>query len=172
MDMLEITDESLYYEEPLAPAARELLDRAADAYGDPEAENLLGQASALEPEHPMVLVARYRYFFYQHRLEETLAVAEQVLAIYARRLGFPENWRDLTPAHLAGDVAARMAEARFYLLALKGAGLLELRLGRPEDAFTRLRKVAELDEMDRLGAQALLEVAETALNEANQEKSS
>lgn len=160
MDMLDIETSELYYEEPLNDKARRCLDQAADAYGGPEAETLLQRAYALEPEHPMVLVALYRFFYYQHRLADSLDIAEKVLSIFARRLDWPADWRGLTPAHLGADAAGRMALIRFYLLALKGAGFLELRLGRAEVGKARLQKVAEMDEHDRLGARALLAVAE------------
>jgi hypothetical protein len=45
------------------------------------------------------------------------------------------------------------------LLALKAAGYLNLRLFNWEPAMDMLAKVSELDEADRLGAAALLEVA-------------
>jgi tetratricopeptide (TPR) repeat protein len=58
-----------------------------------------------------------------------------------------------------------MTMIRFYMLALKGAGYLELRLGRYESALERLEKVAELDAKDRLGSQALLTVVRNALSQ-------
>ncbi len=57
-----------------------------------------------------------------------------------------------------------MSMLRFYMLTLKGAGFLELRLGHYADAFTRLEKVVELESNDRLGTRALLKVAQQALH--------
>jgi len=163
VDLLEIDSHELYFEEPLNPQAQQLLDQAAEAYGQPAAETLLQRAYELEPAHPMVLVARYRFFYYQHRLAAALEVAEQVLRVFAQRLQWPDHWRDLSPALLGTDAAERMNLIRFYLLALKGAGFLELRLGQHAAAIMRLEKVLALDEQDRLGAGALLAVARNAL---------
>jgi len=163
MDMLDIENNELYFEEPLNPEAQRCIDEAAEKYGTDEAEPLLMRAFFLEPEHPMVLVALYRFFYYQHRLEDSLVVSERVLHLFAQRLNWPQDWRELQPSHLGEDAASRMTLIRFYLLALKGAGYLQLRLGETEAAIKRLEKVAELDEKDRLGVKFLLEVAEKAL---------
>jgi hypothetical protein len=54
-----------------------------------------------------------------------------------------------------------MTLVRFYLLLLKGAGYLNLRLGKIDKGKTILEKVVELDTQDRLGALALLNVVES-----------
>lgn len=165
LDLLDFESEGLYFDEPLQEETRHCLESAADRYGEAEAEQSLLRAYFLEPEHPMVLVALYRYFYYRHQLEDCLLVAERVLRLFARRLSLPENWRELTEAQFGNGVMISMTLIRFYLLALKGAGYIELRLGRHESAFARLAKVASLDTNDRLGAAALLSVARESLGE-------
>jgi tetratricopeptide (TPR) repeat protein len=165
MDMLDFDSESLYFDEPLDSQTKQLLDAAAENYGEAEAEESLLRAYFLEPEHPMVLVALYRYYYYQHRLEDALRVAERVLKTFAERLELPRDWQRLTEQQIGNGVMVSMTMIRFYMLALKGAGYLELRLGRHEAALARLQKVADLDTNDRLGAQALLNVVREALNE-------
>ena len=64
---------------------------------------------------------------------------------------------------IGGGVLISMTLVRFYMLALKGAGYIELRLARFQAAIARLEKVAELDSNDRLGARALLKLARNAL---------
>ena len=164
MDLLDFTSEDLYFDEPLQTEARDCLDGAAAHYGEKKAEASLLRAYFLAPEHPLVLVALYRYFYYQHRLVDALRVADRVLVIFAKRLGLPEDWRDLNEFQIGGGVMVSMTMIRFYLLALKGAGFMELRLGQYAEALVRLEKVAELDAHDRLGAQALLVVAQQALH--------
>lgn len=163
IDLLEFDSEDLYFDEVIDPEARQCLDQAAERYGTGQAEESLMRAYFLEPEHPMVLVALYRFYYYQHRLKESLLVAERVLRVVGHRLEFPEDWRDLTEMRLGCGVMISMTLLRFYMLALKGAGFLELRMGDYASAMQRLGKVAELDSKDRLGAQALLEVARKAL---------
>ncbi|MCG7955162.1 MAG: hypothetical protein JAY91_06540 [Candidatus Thiodiazotropha endolucinida] len=97
-------------------------------------------------------------------MPEALIVAERVLTVIGKRLEFPTDWRDLSEGRLGSGVMISMTLIRFYMLALKGSGFLELRLGNYESALERLEKVAELDSKDRLGAQALLEVVRNALN--------
>jgi tetratricopeptide (TPR) repeat protein len=164
MDMLDFESDELYFEEPLHAEAKGCLDRAAENVGEMLAEASLMRAYFLEPDHPMVLVALYRYFYYQHRIEDALLVAERVLQVFSQRLGLPEDWQELTEMQLGSGVMVSMAMIRFYMLALKGAGYLELRLGDYEAALARLNKVVELDSHDRLGAKALLDVAQEAIN--------
>lgn len=168
VDLLDIDREVPYFEEPLNHEAGYCLDKAAETYGDEQAEVLLMRAYFLEPEHPMVLVGLYRYFYYQHRLEDALLVAERILRVFAMRLELPEDWRDLDDARLGNGVLISMVLVRFYMLALKGAGYLQLRLGEYESALARLQKVVEIDSSDRLGARALLEVAQESLQQHDQ----
>lgn len=164
MDMLDFESGDLYFDQPLADEVKALLDEAAENYGDDSAELALLRAYFLEPEHPMVLVGLYRYFYYQHRLDRALIVADRVLALSAVRLGLPD-WQWLNAEAIAQAAKRSMTEVRFYLLALKGAGFLQLRLGEHEAALARLEKVAALDSEDRLGAGALIDVARAALVE-------
>jgi len=164
MDLLDFTSEDLYFDEPLQPEARECLTQAAEQYAEGNGQPALLRAYFLAPEHPMVLVALYRFFYYRHRLNDALLVADRVLKVFAKRLDLPSDWRELTESQIGGGVMVSMTMIRFYLLALKGAGFLELRLGLYTDAMARLHKVVELDAHDRLGARALLEVAQQALD--------
>jgi tetratricopeptide (TPR) repeat protein len=160
MDMLDFDVDELYFDEALSDEARECIEQAAEAYGKSEAERLLLRANFLEPEHPMVLVALYRFFYYQHRYEDALVVAERVLPLFAARLGLARDWRQLDADAAAAEAMTSSGELRFYLLALKGAAYLELRLARYESAIERLRKIVALDEKDRLSAAYLLQIAQ------------
>lgn len=164
IDLLEFDSEDLYFDEAINPETKSCLDKTAELYGTEAAEACLMRAYFLEPEHPMVLVALYRFYYYQHRLSDSLLVAERVLRVIGKRLELPEDWRDLSELSLGSGVMISMTMVRFYMLALKGAGYLELRIGDYLSALERLEKVAELDSKDRLGAQALLEVVREALN--------
>lgn len=164
MDLLDFEAGQLYFDEPIDPAAEEAIQQAATLYGKPKAEQLLLRAYFLEPEHPLVLVALYRYFYYQHRFTDAMRVAERVLILFAQRLGFPEDWRQLDRSRFENGVLVSMTMVRFFMLTLKGAAYLELRLGQYENALARLEKLIELDEKDRLGARVLIDVARESLN--------
>jgi tetratricopeptide (TPR) repeat protein len=169
MDLLDFEAEQLYFDEPIDAVAKAAIEEAAENYGDDSAEHSLLRAYFIEPEHPLVLVALYRYFYYKHRYEDAMRIAERVLGLFAQRLGFPEDWRDLDKVNSANGIRVSMTMLRFYMLALKGSGYLELRLGHYESALARLHKVVELDDSNRLGAQALIDVARESIDERNRQ---
>lgn len=164
MDMLDFESEELYFDEALNEEAKACIEKAAEGYADDQAYEPLMRAYFLEPEHPVVLVALYRFFYYQHKLADALIVAERALKIFAERLDLPEDWRDLEEAHLLKPATDSMTKVRFYLWTLKGAAYLELRLGKHETAMARLEKLLELDDKNHLGAEVLLDVANEVIN--------
>lgn len=175
MDLSKFEPDELYFDTPLPEGVSELLSGAARRYGEPAAETLLLRAYLMAPDNLTVLVALYRYYFFRHRLEDTLLVAGRALDSSARLLGFPEDWRLLTRGHVGHGAHRSIGLVRFHLLALKAAGLVNLRLGRRETARQMLLKVAEMDDSDRLGAKSLLNVVGLGYstpqrhNEPNQE---
>jgi hypothetical protein len=164
MDLLDFDQAELYFDEPLAQDVVRLLEAAADNYGSEEAERLLLRASLLAPQHLMVLVALYRYYFYQHRYDDALLVGECTLAVVGRRLEFPESWMYLNEANLGEGVMRSMGLVRFYLMVLKATGYINLRLGYFEIGQAMLEKLVELDSNDRIGGKALLEVLYQSMN--------
>lgn len=165
MDLLDIDNEALYCDQPLGPETEHCLSVAALHYGRAAAETALMRAYFLEPRHLMVLVALYRFFFYQQRYQEALMVAERTLDETGRQLYLSGSWRTLNLVDLGAAVQVSMTLTRFYLAALKGAAYLELRLGEYRQALARLTKVAELDPADRTGVVSLIELAREACRE-------
>lgn len=161
VDLFELDIQELYFEAPLPLAVVKLLDQAAATYGTHAAEQFLHQAYALAPTDLSVLVALYRFYYYQHRLTEALRVAHEALAACGQTIGLSADWTRLDAAGLAQALVQSAGLARFYLLALKGAGFLNLRLERRELACAMLDKIASLDPKDQLGAAALAEFART-----------
>lgn len=160
MDLLNFSDRKLYFEEALPVEAERLIASAAGEYGTAAAELSLLRAHLLAPENLGVLVGLYRYYFYQHRLEDALAVAERAMQLSGRHLGLPGNWALLDEARLGAAAASSLGLLRFYLLALKAASVVLLRLGRIAASRARLAKLAGLDSRDQLGAARLLEVVD------------
>lgn len=156
MDLLDFDQTSLYFDEPLTLEVQELIEAASRAYGDPDAEALLLKAYFLAPESLIVLVAVYRYYFYQHKLELALLVGERSLGIVGKRLGFPDQWSRLHPDFLGQAVMRSMGLLRFYMHLLKATGYVNLRLGRMEQGKALIEKLIELDSHDRFGGKALL----------------
>jgi len=127
----------------------------------------------MAPQHLMVLVALYRYYFYQHRLDDALLVAESTLAVVGRRLDFPDTWHYLREANVGAGVMRSMGLVRFYLMVLKATGYINLRLGNYNAGKAMLEKLVELDSHDRIGGKALLDVLrQSMINDTNAERNS
>ena len=167
MDLLDFSDCKLYFEDDLPAEAERLIAQAAREYGEPEAEFSLLRAHLLAPENLSVLVGLYRYYFYQHRLADALVVAERAMQLSGRHLGLPSDWNLLDETRLGSAAANSFGLLRFYLLALKAASVVLLRLGQIADSRARLVKLASLDSRDQLGAGKLLEVVDEFQGSAN-----
>ena len=160
MDLLDFSECKLYFEEPLSAEAEGLINQAAQNYGQPQAGSALLRAHLLAPENLSVLVGLYRYYFYQHRLGDALHVAERAMQLSGRQLGLPKDWHELDECRLGHAAEYSFGLLRFYLLALKAASVVLLRLGRIDASRERLGKLIELDSRDQLGAAKLLEVVD------------
>ena len=158
MDLQDFNGEMLYFDQPEPQRIGELLLTASQHYGRGDAEGFLLEAFAIAPKNLTVLVGLYRFYYYQHRYADALNIAHVVMQTVAPQIDFPENWLELDMNALGLGVLCSMGLVRFYLLALKGAGYLNLRLSRFEEGLRMLRKVSDLDVADRLGAKVLLDV--------------
>ena len=156
MDLMECDQTLLYFDDPIAPEIEVLIAKASDAYGNGGAETYLLQAYSLAPKQLVVLVALYRYYFYQHRLNDALIIAEQALNVVGQRLDFHSGWLHLQTDHIEQIERSAVGLLRFYLLILKASAYLHLRLGHDSEAQAQLEKLIELDSQDRLGGQMLL----------------
>ncbi len=156
MDLQDFESQLLYFDKPMRVETERLIEAAAEAYGEGNAEPLLLEAYTLEPENLSVLVALYRFYYYQHRYPEGVAIAQEVMGVVAPMIHFPERWEEIEFAHLANGVQESFTMVRFYLLALKAQAYLQLRMENVELGVKMLNKVIELDNKDRLGARSLL----------------
>ncbi len=164
MDLIDCDQTTLYFDDPIAPEVEDLIVKASDCYGEAQAEFYLLRAYFLAPKQLMVLVALYRYYFYQHRLADAYIVAERTLAAASQRLGFMTDWRHIQPTEIEQIEPHAVGLLRFYLLALKASAYLHLRLGNHQVGRIQLEKLVQLDCHNQLGGQALLELV--YLNEA------
>lgn len=161
MDLLkELDGAGCYFEETLPDEVRQLLDAAAETYGEEGAEMLLLRAFLRAPESLTVLVGLYRYYFYQHRLHDALQVADRAMQLSGAVIGLPCSWEELQAEEFGRLAANHVTMGRFYLFALKGAGYMHMRIGEMELGTAQMRKVRELDAEDRLGASVLLNVVD------------
>ena len=158
MDLLSFDAEPLYFDHPPSEEVVRWLQQAAEDYGDGKAEADLRRAYQLAPEHLMVLVALFRYYFYQHRFPDALGIIQKAREVVRQKLGLPDDWRALDETQLVAGHARDMVLVRFYLLCLKGEAYLYARQGEAEKGVPLLEKVAALDSNDQLGTAALLAV--------------
>lgn len=165
MDLMDFDQATLYFDDPVSPEVERLIAEAGAGYGSDASETLLLRAHFLAPGQLVVLVAMYRYYFYQHRLDDALVVADRALDAAGARLGFPADWRQLHPQHLGHAALRSIGLLRFYLMVLKAAGYINLRLGREAQGTAMLEKLVEMDSHDRLGGKALLDVYRAALQD-------
>jgi hypothetical protein len=69
VDLLSFDAEPLYFDNPPSEKVVQLPQQAAEDYSDGKAEADLQQAYQQAPEHLMVLVALFRYYYHQHNIK-------------------------------------------------------------------------------------------------------
>ncbi|MEQ1620973.1 MAG: hypothetical protein ABL919_06175 [Methylococcales bacterium] len=158
MDLLDFEAQGLYFEEPEVDGVKEMIAMAAENYADGDAEQPLLKAYALAPESLNVLVALNRFYYYQHRLTDALAVTTKALSVIRPMVSFPENWRLLELAHITETPAELLTQVRLYLFTLKAIGFLNMRLENLDLSQAIFEKLVSLDSKDRIGAKGLLEL--------------
>jgi len=169
VDLHDFNNSKMYFDEELPEETAMLLEMAASNYANNSTECLLLKAYFQQPESLTVIVALYRYYFYQHKLKDAMTAANAAMQVAAKRIELHESWQQLTVKKIGYAAMRSMEMLRFYLLALKGAGYLNLRMGAHKEGIRMLEKVLELDHKDRLGAKALLAAASTDSQDVDQE---
>ena len=160
MDLHDFSGGEMYFDEKLSDQVMLLIDSASDAYAEGNAELPLLRAYYLASDSLTVLVSLYRFYYYQHRYEDALICADKAMAISAEKLKMQVAWQELNMETLAYGLLNSMTLVRFYLMTLKGAGYLNLRLDNIDVGVQMLEKVLELDQEDRLGTGYLLQTVE------------
>jgi len=141
----------------IPPDVLALLHEAEAPYTRPEeAEATLVAAMAQAPDNPALRIAIYTFYVYTHRLEKAIPHAEACLAMAARALGVPEDWRQVAPDSTDFTIFER--PQRLYLKSLVALGYCHARLGDLLGGEAILRKAASLDSNDRVGAGRLADL--------------
>jgi hypothetical protein len=160
MDLLQFDARDLYFETEESEDVQKLIRSASELYGSGAAELPLLQAYLRAPESLNVLVALNRFYYYQHRLAEALLIAEKALFLIRRDLDFPEDWRQLEMKHISEAPKELLTRIRLYLFTLKSIGFLHLRMKNLALSRGIFERLVMLDDKDRIGAKALLELVE------------
>lgn len=159
MDFLDFENHELYFDEPMSAADQALLDQAAEAYPEAESENILQELHHRLPESLSIIVALYRFYYYQHRYYDALEISARAIAVSSKKLGLNVDWEGLTEDHLGSVVFVSIGLIRFYMLALKASAYLFIRVGEIEQGYARLKRIVELDPADQFGANFLYKIA-------------
>ena len=122
------------------------------------AERLLLEAGAKMPEWLEIKVALYKMYAYSNRLDESLALIDEVLREAALQGGFCDDWRKLEKD--SAEWGNARGAVRFYLYSLKALGFVLLRKGEVMMAYEALQKLCELDPGDQVGGGVVYEMAE------------
>jgi len=148
--------ERRYYGGDLPMEAERALHAAGLVWEDEKAcEEQIRLALSIAPNHIATNFGAFRFFYYRHRLAETLPHLVIWMREAMRRNGFPEDWRDVMPSH--ADFTHFDGEPRTFLFALRGYGFVLARLGRIAEGREALEKVASLDPDDHMRAKRMLQ---------------
>jgi len=166
IDLLEFEAKDLYFDQADSPEVQELIEFASELYACGEAEMPLLKAYLRAPESLNVLVALNRFYYYQHRLAEALLISEKALLLIRRGIDFPDDWQQLQRQHISEAPKDVLTKVRLYLFTLKSIGFLNMRMENLALSLGIFQKLVELDDKDRIGAKALLELVERRLEAA------
>lgn len=158
MDLQDFHSDTLYFYEDKNIVVDGFIAEAASKYAHGEAEQPLVSAYQMAPTSLTVLVALYRFYFYQHRYLDALNIAFELLAVISPRIDFPKHWSAVDERALYNGVLKSISLVRFYLLVLKAAAYVSIRLNLYQQGQQMLAKVVALDSKDRLGAKDLLDI--------------
>jgi tetratricopeptide (TPR) repeat protein len=159
MQLRDLFDEfPLIKDEAYPLVLQNLLREDLDVYKDAQrTERLLLEARALLPGRLEILIALYKMYAYAYRMEESLALVDEVLARAAAQGGFSADWRQLKPDSARWSPAQGMA--RVFLYSLKARGFVLMRKGELPQAVEVLAKLDELDPQDQVGGSVVLQMA-------------
>ncbi len=102
-----------------------------------------------------VLVGAYRFFFYKHKPEIALSIAQKVIKTIATQEDLPQEWSELKPVLLRRK---QEPDIRLYLNAYAATGLILAQLGRLEEAKDISQQVKQIDNSSQFCAHTVFEV--------------
>ena len=158
MDLLEFEAKDLYFQREDAQEVQDLIKFSAEMYSSGAAELPLLQAYLRAPESLNVLVALNRFYYYQHRLDEALLISEKALGLIGQQIDFPLDWQEIDKALILAAPKDKLSGIRLYLFTLKSIGFLNMRMENLLISQSIFEKLVSLDDKDRIGAQALLDL--------------
>ena len=138
----------------IAPEADAHLQRAAALVVTREASlQALNDAHHAAPDQVEVLVAMFKFHFYQGDTDKAEALVQEALSKASRQGGFDADWRRL--AADSADWSDPRGAGRLYLYSLKALAFIRLRQDQAAEAGSILDAMRRLDPNDLVGADVI-----------------
>jgi len=138
----------------LAPMINDSLQRAALMVASKkEALKALIEANSSAPEQLEVLIALYKFYFYQGEIEQAEDLVFQTLIKASLQGGFSHKWETLTIE--STDWNTLRGPERIYLYSLKALAFIRLRQEDLRNAESILDVLEQLDPNDQVGAEVI-----------------
>lgn len=155
-----------YYSDLPAEAEREL--RAVGlCWEDAEAgEAHIKRALEIAPDHLATHYGAYKFYYYKRRLRDCLPHIEAWVQDGLKRNNLAADWRDVQPDD--ANFSDFDGDPRVLLFSLRAKGWLLAKLRRFDEGRELLKKVAELDPKDQMGARKLLAIIDSGTAPADE----
>lgn len=148
----------------LAPLINASLQKAAQLIASKcEALEALKEANQSAPDQLEVLIALYKFYFYQGQIEQAEDLVFQTLIKASLQGGFSHKWDTLTRD--SADWSAIRGPARIFLYSLKALAFIRLRQYDYRNAQAILTVLSELDPDDQVGADVIRALLDAMLEE-------
>ncbi|MCH4903512.1 hypothetical protein GSN00_03745 [Cylindrospermopsis raciborskii CHAB3438] len=144
---------------------KELLVLATKTWENPE-ESLKYMEQALaetkENNHMDVLVAAYRYFYYQNNYALAEKTANTIIARIRKTHQLPDNWEELRSVLLARKDESQI---RIFLNAYTALGMISAKLGKLDQAKAIIKEIQKINDKEDFGANILWQILNPSLEE-------
>jgi hypothetical protein len=148
----------------IEPEANAELQRAASLISSRKASSeALVQAEQIAPEQIEVLIARYKFHFYQGETEIAEELVIKALRLAAKQGGFNQDWQQLNRS--SADWHNPRGPGRYFLYTLKALAFIRLRQNRPNEAQSILDALNLIDPQDQVGANVIRDLLDAVVEE-------
>lgn len=154
MNTYSFVPDEVHFGFELAPAINASLQRAAMMVASKkEALKALLEANNSAPDQLEVLIALYKFYFYQGEIEQAEDLVFQTLIKASLQGGFSHKWETLT--NESADWNSLRGPERIYLYSLKALAFIRLRQEDLRNAEAILDVLELLDPNDQVGAEVI-----------------
>ncbi|MEW8258962.1 MAG: hypothetical protein AB2720_09280 [Candidatus Thiodiazotropha taylori] len=165
-NVIQMVGNEVHFGFDIEPGAHAELQRAASLISSREASSeALLQAEQIAPEQIEVLIACYKFHFYQGDTEKAEELVIKTLGLAAKQGNFNWDWLQLNPS--SADWNAPRGPERFYLYSLKALAFIRLRQEKLHEAESILHALSLIDPADQVGANVIRDLLDAIVEEQN-----